>query len=200
MGVVIRRAWLRALVVLGALAFCAGVGAHAEATRAFGGGAGLLSVEWLSPQNGSTVNGILRGATCEVAVHDTVPITKVTFGVGESTFATDTAPPYTCEIRAAGLSPRMHILKAKAYDASGRALSAYVYVSTRWTGRPRVTVTVQGDSLTVGSWWRIPADLGPHYELVSYSGHVGRPAGKGLQLLHGQRLGRVVVFARPTRL
>jgi hypothetical protein len=92
----------------------------------------------------------------------------------------------------------MHILKANAYDAAGHIHSAYVYVSTPWTMRPRISVTVQGDSLTVGSWWRIPAHLGPNYDLVSYSAHWGRPAVKGLSLLRRQRLGRVVVFALGT--
>jgi hypothetical protein len=92
----------------------------------------------------------------------------------------------------------MHILRAKAYDAAGNSLSAHIYVSTRWTGPPRITFTVQGDSLTAGSWWRIPVHLGPRYELVSYSAHWGRPSVQGLSLLRRQRLGRVVVFALGT--
>ena len=200
MGFVIQRAWLRALVV-GALALCAVIGAHvldARATRPSRVPTSRLSIGWLSPRDGSTVRGTLRGSTCDVTVHDVVPVTEVTFGLDGSLFATDTLPPYTCEISAARLSPGMHILNAEAYDAAGNIHSAHIYVSTRWTGRPRITVTVQGDSLTVGSWWRIPADLGPAYKFVSYSAHWGRPSVTGLSLLRRQRLGRVVVFALGT--
>jgi hypothetical protein len=114
------------------------------------------------------------------------------------TFRTDTSPPYTCEIAIPRLSRGMHILQANAYDAVGNSLSAHVYVSTPWAGRPRITVTVQGDSLTVGSWWRTPTYLAPSYDFVSYSAHWGRPSVAGLSLLRRQRLGRVVVFALGT--
>lgn len=197
---VIPRAWLRALMV-GALVICAFVGVQVfdpGATHASGGATNSLSIGWLSPRDGSTVRGILKGSACDVTVHDDIPITKVTFGLDGSALATDTAPPYTCEISAAGLSPGMHILRADASDAAGHSLSAHIYVSTRWTGRPRISVTVQGDSLTAGSWWRIPAYLGPHYKFVSFSAHWGRPSVQGLSLLRRQRLGRVVVFALGT--
>jgi hypothetical protein len=92
----------------------------------------------------------------------------------------------------------MHIFTARAYDTAGNSLSAYIYMSIPWNRRPRISVTVQGDSLTVGSWWRIPAYLGPNYAFVSYSAHWGRPSGKALSLLRRQRLGRVVVFALGT--
>ena len=92
----------------------------------------------------------------------------------------------------------MHILNAEAYDAAGSTDAAYVYVSTGWTGRPRISVTVQGDSLTAGSWWRIPAHLGPNYDFVSVSAHWGRPSVTALSLLDRQRLGRIVVFALGT--
>jgi hypothetical protein len=200
MGRVIPRAWLRALMV-GGLALCAAVGAYAleaGSTRASGVPSRSLSLAWTSPRDGSTVRGILKGATCQVSVHDTIAITKVTFGLGGSTFMTDTAPPYTCEVNATGLSPGMHILAAQAYDAAGHIDSAHVYISTAWAGSPRTGVTVQGDSLTVGSWWRIPAYLGPRYKFVSYSAHWGRPSITGLSLLRRQRLGRVVVFALGT--
>jgi hypothetical protein len=200
MDILIPRAWLLAFIV-GVLALCAGVGAHAldaKATRASGGPTSGLSIGWLAPRDGSTLRGNLTGSTCDVTVHDAVPVTQVTFGVDGSIFARDTAPPYTCEISAARLSPGMHILNAKAYDAAGNIHSADIYVSTRWTGRPRISVTVQGDSLTVGSWWRIPRYLGPDYRFVSYSAHWGRPSVTGLSLLRRQRLGRVVVFALGT--
>lgn len=200
MGVVIRRASALAAVV-GLLALCTGVGAHAlgaRTTRASGGSTSPLSIEWRSPRDGSTVRGIVNGSACDVTVHDRVPITKVKFGLDGTTFTTDTAPPYTCDINAAGLSPGMHILKAQASDAAGNSLSTHIYVSTRWTGTPRITVTVQGDSLTAGSWWRIPAYLGPRYKFVSFSAHWGRPSVQGLSLLRRQRLGRVVVFALGT--
>jgi Bacterial Ig domain len=200
MGLVIPRACLRAFV-FGLLVLCAGVGTYAlnaGATPASGGASRPLSIHWLSPRDGSTVGGSLRGSTCDVTVHDARPVTKVTFGLDGSILTTDTAPPYTCEIGAAGLSPGMHILTAKAYDTAGNNLSAHIYVSTLRNGRPRVGVTVQGDSLTVGSWWRIPAYLGPKYAFVSYSAHWGRPSIKGLSLLRRQRLGRVVVFALGT--
>jgi hypothetical protein len=199
MGVVVSRAWARALIV-GLLALSASVWADAvgAGAKASSGGSTTASIEWMSPRDGGTVRGILSGSTCDVNVHDVSPITKVTFGLDGSILTTDRARPYTCEISAAGLSPGMHILRAKAYDAVGNVLSAYIYVSTRWTGRPRNTVTVQGDSLTVGSWWRIPTYLGPDYEFVSYSAHWGRPSGKGLSLLRRQRLGSVVLFALGT--
>jgi len=200
MGVVIRRAWLYALMV-GVLALCAGVGARAldpGATSPSGGSSGPLSIKWLAPRDGNTVRGVLRGSTCDVTVHDVIPITKVTFGLDGSTLTTDTAPPYTCELGAAALSPGMHLLKAKAYDAAGNIQSTNIQVSARWTGTPGITVTVQGDSLTVGSWSELPADLGPDYKFVSYSAHWGRPSVKGLSLLRRQRLGRVVVFALGT--
>jgi len=199
MSVVMSRSWVRAVVV-GVIVLCVGVGAYAldaGATRA-SPGAATHSIQWLAPRDGTTVRGILSGSACDVTIHDTNPITKVTFGLDGSIFTTDTAPPYTCQINATGLSPGMHILKADAYDAAGKTLSAYVYVSTRWTGEPRITVTVQGDSLTVGSWWRIPAYLGQSYDFVSYSAHWGRPSVTGLSLLSRQRLGRVVVFALGT--
>lgn len=88
-----------------------------------------------------------------------------------------------------------HALAAGATHASNRPANP---LSTRWSGRSRVTVTVQGDSLTVGSWWRIPAHLSRNYEFVSYSAHWGRPSVTGLSLLRRQRLGRVVVFALGT--
>jgi hypothetical protein len=184
--------------VVGALALCACVLAHALDARGAGGSTSPPSIHWMSPRDGSTVRGTLNGSTCDVTVHDRVPIEKVSFGLDGSTFTTDTAPPYTCEIKAAGLSPGMHILKAQASDAAGNTLSAHIYVSTLWTGRPRITVTVQGDSLTAGSWWRIPAYLGPRYKFVSFSAHWGRPSVQGLSLLRRQPLGRVVVFALGT--
>lgn len=191
----------RICVIAGVLAICAGVRAHAlgaGAGRTAGGSTNRLSISWRSPRDGGTVRGVLSGSGCDVTVRDTIPVTKVTFGLDGSTFTTDTAPPYTCVISAAGLSPGMHILRAKAYDVAGNSLSAHIYVSTRWIGMRRTTVTVQGDSLTVGSWWRIPAYLGPEYQFVSYSAHWGRPSVKGLSLLREQRLGRVVVFALGT--
>jgi hypothetical protein len=200
MGALIPRAWLYALIV-GVFALCAGVGARAldgGATRGSGDSTGPLSIKWLSPRDGSTVRGLLRDSTCDVTVHDIIPIKKVTFDLDGSTFRTDTAPPYSCAISAATLSPGMHILEAKAYDAAGNAHSTYIHVSARWTARPGITVTVQGDSLTVGSWSQLPADLGLDYSFVSYSAHWGRPSVKGLALLRRQRLGRVVVFALGT--
>jgi hypothetical protein len=187
--------------VVGVSALSAWVLGHALNARvahASGGSTSPLSIRWLSPRDGTTVRGVLAGPACDVAVHDRIPITQVSFGLDGSTFTTDTAPPYTCEIDAAGLSAGMHILKAQASDAAGNRLSAHIYVSTRWTGRPRITVTVQGDSLTVGSWWRVPGYLGRHYRFVSYSAHWGRPSVQGLSLLRRQRLGRVVVFALGT--
>jgi hypothetical protein len=200
MGSVIPRAWLLAIAV-GALVLCGGVGAYAldaGATHASGGSSGPRSIAWLSPRDGSTVRGSLRGSACDVTVHDPSPVTKVTFSLDGSILTTDAAPPYTCAISAAQLPRGMHILKANARDAGGNTLSAYIYVSTPWSGRPRMSVTVQGDSLTVGSWWRIPLYLGPSYDFVSYSAHWGRPSIKGLSLLRRQRLGRVVVFALGT--
>lgn len=196
----IPRAVLRAIVVC-ALVLCGGVWAYAldaGATGTSDGSSRPLSIAWRSPRDGSTARGSLRGSACDVTVHDTSAVTKVTFGLDGSTLKTDTQLPYTCELTASELSPGMHILKAKAYDAAGRSLSAYTYVSTRSNGRPRIGVTVQGDSLTVGSWWRIPKYLGPRYDFVSYSAHWGRPSVKGLTLLRRQRLGRVVVFALGT--
>lgn len=194
----VRAPFRTASAVVGVLALCAWTMAHALDARGAGGSAGSPSIQWLSPRDGSTVRGIMGGSTCDVTVHDRVPITKVSFGLDGSTFTTDTAPPYTCEINAAALSPGMHILEARASDAAGHRLSAHIYVSTRWTGRPRITVTVQGDSLTVGSGWRIPAYLGRRYKFVSFSAHWGRPSVQGLALLRRQRLGRVVVFALGT--
>lgn len=198
MSFVTPRAWLRAVVV-GLLVVCGGVAAYAldaGATRA--SGRSTLSIHWMSPRDGSTVRGTLRGSTCDVAVHGSSPVTKVTFGLDGSLLTTDAAPPYTCEISAAGLSPGMHIFAAKAYDSAGNSLSTRIAVSTPSSRRPRIGVTVQGDSLTAGSWWRIPAHLGPNFFFVSYSAHWGRPSGKGLSLLRKQRLGRVVVFALGT--
>jgi hypothetical protein len=200
MGFVTPRARLPALVVA-VLALCVGVGAHAVdagASRASGDSASPLSISWTSPRDGSTIRGNLGGSACGVTVHDAIPVSKVTFDLDGSTLETDTAAPYTCDISAAGLSRGMHILMAKAYDAAGNIHSAHVYVSTRWSGRPRIGVTLQGDSLTVGSWFRIPTYLGPGYKFVSFSAHWGRPSVKGLSLLRGQRLGRVVVFALGT--
>jgi Bacterial Ig domain len=200
MGIVIRRAWALAAII-GMAALFTGVltrGFGAGAARASGGATNPLSIKWLWPRDGSTVRGLLSGSACDVTVHDATAISKVTFGLDGSTLTTDTASPYTCEIRAADLSPGMHILRANAYDAAGNSVSAHIYVSTRWTGRPRITVTVQGDSLTVGSWWRIPGHLGRNYKFVSYSAHWGRPSIEGLSLLRRQRLGNVVVFALGT--
>lgn len=200
MGFVIPRAYLLAIAVA-VLVLCGGVGAYAldtGATRASGGSARPLSIAWLSPRNGSTLRGSLSGSTCDVTVHGTSSVRKVTFGLDGSILSADTAAPYTCEINAAELSPGMHILKATAYDAAGTSQSTHIYISTPWAGRPRISVTVQGDSLTVGSWWRIPRYLGPSYDFVSYSAHWGRPSFKGLSLLRRQRLGRVVVFALGT--
>jgi Bacterial Ig domain len=194
------RARLRVLV-LAAVTLTGGVGAHAlaaGATRVSDPPTSPLSIAWLSPRDGSRLRGILEGSACAVSVHDITPVTKVTFGVDGSTVTTDTAPPYTCEISAGRLSPGMHILKAQAYDAAGHHGVVHIFVSTRWSGGPRITVTVQGDSLTVGSWWRIAVHLSRIYEFVSYSAHWGRPSVTGLSLLHRQRLGRVVVFALGT--
>jgi Bacterial Ig domain len=200
MSLMTPRACLRA-IVLGVLVLGGGVAAYAldaGATRASGRSSRSLSIRWLSPRDGGTVRGTLRGPTCDVAVHDTSRVTKVAFTLDGSLLTTDAAPPYTCEISAAGLSPGIHIFTAKAYDTAGNALSTHISVSTLPTTRPRISVTVQGDSLTVGSWWRIPAHLGPNYYFVSYSAHWGRPSGKGLSLLRKERLGRVVVFALGT--
>lgn len=198
MSFVTPRACLRAVVV-GLMVVCGGVAAYAldaGATRA--SGSSTLSIHWLSPRDDSTVRGTLTGTACDVAVHDARSVTKVAFGLDGSLLTTDAAPPYTCEISAAGLSPGMHVFTAKAYDSAGSSVSTHISVSTPSTRRPRLDVTVQGDSLTVGSWWRIPAHLGPNYYFVSYSAHWGRPSGKGLSLLRKQRLGRVVVFALGT--
>jgi Bacterial Ig domain len=201
LGALNSRTWLRALAV-GLVAVYVGAGAHALGAATLRASAdpsaAPVSIAWLSPRDGGQVRGVLQGSRCDVAVHDSTPITKVAFAVDGSTFRTDTVPPYTCDISSAQLSPGMHILTATAYDARGTALSTHVYVSTQWFGPPRTTVTVQGDSLTVGSWWEIPAYLGRRYDYVSYSAHWGRPSVRGLSLLRGQRLGRVVVFALGT--
>jgi Bacterial Ig domain len=195
-----RRLLPRVVLVAGVLAAFVGVGAHvldAGAKRASGRSTRPF-IAWLSPRDGSTVRGILRGPTCDVAVHGIRRVSKVTFGLDGALLTTDSAPPFTCQIDADGLSPGMHLLKAKAYDTAGNTLSGAIRVSVPSTGGPRVGVTVQGDSLTVGSWWRIPHYLGSGYDFVSYSAHWGRPSGKGLSLLRRQRLGRVVVFALGT--
>jgi hypothetical protein len=179
MGLATPQARVRAVVVA-LLVLCGGVAAYAlnaGATRASEGSSRPPSIHWLSPRDGSTVRGTLRGSTCDVAVHDTRPVTKVAFGLDGSLLTTATAAPYTCEVSAAGLSPGMHIFTARAYDTAGNSLSAYIYVSIPWNRRPRISVTVQGDSLSVGSWWRLPADLGPNYDFVSYSAHLGPTVG-----------------------
>ena len=172
--------------------------AYAKRSDSLTGSTAPLSIRWLAPIEGSEVSGTLSGSSCQVATPDSIALTKVSFYLDGSLLSTDTTRPYSCHIDTATLAGGTHILKAKAYDASGQVLSAYEFVSTPLTGAPAITVTVQGDSLTVGSWWRMPADLGAPYELVSVSAHIGRPAIKGLALLRRQRLGRIVVFALGT--
>jgi hypothetical protein len=175
--------------------------AHGAVTRRsprLSGATSPLSVRWLAPAEGSTVSGTLSGSSCQVAARDSVGVTSVSFYLDGSLVGTATTPPYACQIDTTVLSGGTHILKAQAHDAMGNTLSAYSFVSVASTGTPGITVTVQGDSLTVGSWWRMPADLGPSFELLSVSAHIGRPAVKGLKLLHEQPLGRVVVFALGT--
>ena len=156
-----------------------------------------LSVRWLAPVDGRTVSGTLSGSSCQVATRDSFGVTKVNFYLDGSLLGTATTPPYTCQLDADVLSGGTHILKAEAYDATGNALSAYSFVSIP-TGAPEIPVTVQGDSLTVGSWWRMPEHLGPSFKLVSVSAHDGRPAVKGVELLRKQPLGHIVVFALGT--
>lgn len=157
-----------------------------------------LSVKWLAPTDGRAVSGMLSGSQCEVAARDDVRLTKVDFSLDGSLVSRDTRPPYSCRIDASTLSGGTHILKARAYDAAGNVLAAYAFVNTPTTGVPPVPLTLQGDSLTAGSWWRMPEDLGTSFELVSVSARIGRPSVKGLALLRKQRLGRIVLFALGT--
>ena len=180
------------LTVLLAVAAAGACGAH-EANAAT-----PLSVRWVAPADGTTVSGTLSGSSCQIATHDFVDVTKVKFYLDGHGVETVTRPPYSCQIDASSLSSGTHILKAKVYDAAGNVLSAYAFVSVPWTGTPGVTVTLQGDSLTEGSWWRMPEDLGADFELLSVSAHIGRSAAKGVELLRRQPLGHVVVFALGT--
>ncbi|MDQ6779248.1 MAG: Ig-like domain-containing protein [Actinomycetota bacterium] len=155
-------------------------------------------VRWLAPADGSTVSGSLSGSRCQVAARDSVGVTKVEFYLDGALVGTDANPPYSCQLNATVLSGGTHILKAEAYDAAGNVWSAYAFVSTPSSGARALTVTVQGDSLTVGSWSHMPAELGSSFDLVSISAHHGRPSVRGLALLPKQRLGRIVVFALGT--
>src|ERR1700722_16198345 len=107
-----------------------------------------LKISWLAPTDASTVSGTLSGSGCQVVTHDRVAIAKVVFSLDGTTVNTDTRPPYSCQIDTTPLAGGTHILKAKAYDLTGFALSGYLFVTVPWTGSPPITVTLQGDSLT----------------------------------------------------
>jgi hypothetical protein len=172
-------------------------GARASA-RGPSGETTLPAVRWLTPIDGSTVSGILSGPSCEVVPRDNVTVTRVDFYLDGSLLSTATTSPYSCEIDATALSEGTHVLKARAYDPTGKSTAAYSFVSTPPTGAPRITLTVQGDSLSVGSAATMPADLGPSYQFVSVSSQIGRSSVKGLGLLSRQPLGQIVVFALGT--
>lgn len=144
------------------------------------------------------MSGVLRGSACEVVVRDGVPITRVDFTLDGTVVSVDTCPPYSCHVNGAELRGGTHILNARAYDLAGRKSAVFAYITTPGAGAPLVTVSVQGDSLTYGSWWWMPSDLGPRFAVVSESARIGRGSGRGLALLRDQRLGRVVVFALGT--
>jgi hypothetical protein len=157
-----------------------------------------LSVRWLAPKDARTVSGVLRGSACEVVVRDGIPITRVGFTLDGRVVSVDTHPPYSCHVNGAQLRSGTHVLNARAFDAAGRKSAVFAYITIPRAGRPLITVTLQGDSLTYGSWWWMPADLGPRFAVVSESARIGRGSERGLALLREQRLGRVVVFALGT--
>ncbi|MDQ6779269.1 MAG: Ig-like domain-containing protein [Actinomycetota bacterium] len=157
-----------------------------------------LSVHWLAPAEGSTVTGTLSASSCQITTHDSARVAKVLFFLDGTLVHTDTHAPYSCQFDTAPLVGATHILKAKAYDVNGNVMSAYLFVTTPSTGPPPITVTVEGDSLTGGSWWRMPPFLGPSFELASVSARIGRPSVEGLAVLRHQRLGQIVVFALGT--
>ena len=172
--------------------------ATTEASPERSAAAPKLSIRWLAPREASAVSGTLTGSGCEVVRRDSSAVRKVVFYLDGLLVSTDTTAPYTCHIDAATLSGGTHILKARAYDATGNVMSAYEFVTTAIADVHPITVTLQGDSLTLGSWWRIPAYLGDRFELLSVSARIGRPAVKGLAILGRQRLGQIVVFALGT--
>jgi hypothetical protein len=170
-----------------------------RAPRATAAATNPLSIWWLAPLDDATVTGTLSGSTCHVVTHDRVRVTKVLFFLDGVLVGTDRRPPYSCQIDTALLAGGTHILKAKAYDASGNVMSAYSFVTAPWTSPiPPVTVTIEGDSLTGGSWWRMPPYLGPAFEFISVSARIGRPSVEGLTVLRHQQLGQIVVFALGT--
>ncbi len=172
-------------------------GATTEASPDRSAAAHKLAIRWLAPREGSAVSGTLTGSDCEVVTRDSSAVRKVVFYLDGSLVGTDSTAPYTCHGGAA-LAGGTHILKARAYDVTGNVMSAYEFVTTPLTNVQPVTVTLQGDSLTLGSWWRMPPYLGDRFELLSVSARIGRPAVKGLAILRRQRLGRIVVFALGT--
>jgi hypothetical protein len=154
---------------------------------------------WLkAPSNRHMIASFLSGSGCELAVQNSIGVKRVTFYLDHARLSTTTAPPYSCHVNAAKLSVGTHILKARVLNTNGRVVSVYSFISIPWRHDPGTTVTVQGDSLTKGSWWRMPEYLGSRFEIVSVSTHDGRPSVKGVRLLRHQRLGRVVVFALGT--
>jgi hypothetical protein len=158
-----------------------------------------LNVKWLAPSSGHTISGFLSGSSCKISVQNSVRIKRVIFYLDDARLSTTQAPPpYSCQVNAAALSSGTHVLKAQVFTTDGDVSSAYSYVTIPWQGDPGTTVTLQGDSLTEGSWWRMPEDLGSRFDLVSLSAKIGRPSATGLSLLRHQRLGKVVVFALGT--
>lgn len=158
-----------------------------------------LSVRWLTPRAGVALPATVARNACAVDAQDRAGhIMRVDFLLDGTRVTRDYRPPYTCRFEAAGLAPGTHILKARAFDDRGNTLAAYQFVDVPWTGTPGSTVTVQGDSLTEGSWWRMPPYLGSGFELLSESAKVGRTTAVGLRILRHQRLGNIVVFALGT--
>jgi predicted secreted Zn-dependent protease len=79
------------------------------------------------------------------------------------------------------------------------ALAACVAPTTAAAAARPVSVSVQGDSLSVLSRAALIRTLGGDgAKVVSYSAQIGRHTDAGLGLLRTQRLGRVVVFALGT--
>jgi hypothetical protein len=172
---------------------------HAAATQQQPANASAMSVQWLSPLDGSILAASPLGSACEAgAASSSAPVTDVTFHLDGRLIGIASAPPYDCTIDPATLTPGTHVLTATGYDAGGGSSSDTAFVYVPAPGVTPIPVTVQGDSLTAGSAPRMAVDLGPAFRLVSVSMHIGRTTATGLRLLRAQPLGRVVVFALGT--
>jgi hypothetical protein len=91
--------------------------------------AGPPSLSWKAPTNGSTVQGVLRGSTCEAIAKDDYGVRNVGFFVDGKPANTEFYAPYNCTIDTRTLTNGGHVFKARATDTVNHVVERSIKVT-----------------------------------------------------------------------